>query len=76
MLQGGGDERKQNTLLIKQQWFVFGTWRWVGREEKQRVIIDVKNEAGTCGNLSRLAVPVIDGLHCFLANLLVNLPLE
>lgn len=41
-----------------------------------RVIIDVKNEAGTCGNLSRLAVPVIDGLHCFLANLLVNLPLE
>lgn len=40
------------------------------------VIIDVKNEAGTCGNLSTLAVPVIDGLHCFLTNLLVNLPLE
>lgn len=40
------------------------------------VIIDVKNESGTCGNLSRLAVPVINGLHCFLTNLLVNLPLE
>lgn len=45
-------------------------------KRSSRVIIDVKNEAGTRGNLSRLAVPVIDGLHCFLANLLVNLPLE
>lgn len=40
------------------------------------VIIEVKNEAGTCGNLSRLAVPVINSLHCFLANLLVNPSLE
>lgn len=40
------------------------------------VIIDVKNEAGTRGNLSRLAVCVIDGLHCFLSNLSMNLPLE
>lgn len=30
-----------------------------------RVIIDVKNEAGTQGNLSRVAVPVIDGPALF-----------
>lgn len=69
-----GQQHHEETKPIVHKAAMVCFWCWA--VDGRRMIMNVKNEAGTCGNLSWLAVCLIDGPHCFLPNLSVNLSLE